>query len=254
MKRTMMVFLLLVLLILLLVVAVAAGWMIAVPLLEYQEGEQLYASLTESFCERTEDADEDRRRILSEIGVSPDFEALSAVNPEVIGWICVPNTEINYPVVQTTDNSYYLSHLVDGTENKNGTIFVDCQNAKDFSDANTVLYGHHMKNGTMLARIIQYQEQSFYDEHTKGYMITRDHIFQLDFFSGFTARADATVYRLTFPDPQSQYDWIRACYSHSDFTCSQTVAEQDKTITLSTCAYSFQEARYVLVGFLKQLA
>lgn len=82
-----------------------------------------------------------------------NFKALQQVNPDVIGWIYSPETTINYPVVQGDDNAFYLKHLADGTENRNGCPFLDLQNRSDFSDDNSIIYGHHMQNGTMFAGI-----------------------------------------------------------------------------------------------------
>ena len=85
-----------------------------------------------------------------------NFKSLQEVNSDVIGWIYSPDTTINYPVVQGDDNVYYLKHLADGTENRNGCPFLDVQNRPDFTDDNSIIYGHHMQNGTMFAGVSWY--------------------------------------------------------------------------------------------------
>ena len=86
----------------------------------------------------------------------------------MIGWIYSSDTTINYPVVQGSDNAYYLKHLADGTENRNGCPFLDVQNRPDFTDDNSIIYGHHMQNGTMFADISWYEDQNYYNEHPVG--------------------------------------------------------------------------------------
>ena len=142
------------------------------------------------FHENPEDwsgSDDQRSEDLSKPADLPviNFKALQAVNPDVIGWIYSPNTTINYPVVQGDDNAYYLKHLADGTENRNGCPFLDVQNRPDFTDDNSIIYGHHMQNGTMFAGISWYEDQSYYDEHPVMYLMTPSATYRIELFSGY---------------------------------------------------------------------
>lgn len=92
-----------------------------------------------------------------------DFAALEGVNSDIVAWLYGADTGLNYPIVQAEDNDYYLYRLLDGTWNKNGTIFMDYVNRSDFSDQNTLVYGHHMKSGAMFGALVQYKKQEFYD-------------------------------------------------------------------------------------------
>ena len=83
----------------------------------------------------------------------PDFQKLGQMNPDTVAWIYGPDTVIDYPVVQGTDNAYYLNHTVDRTESIIGSIFMECTNKPDFTDDVTVLYGHHIKAGTMFSSL-----------------------------------------------------------------------------------------------------
>ena len=94
-----------------------------------------------------------------------DFAALEGVNSDIVAWLYGADTGLNYPIVQAEDNDYYLYRLLDGTWNKNGTIFMDYVNRSDFSDQNTLVYGHHMKSGAMFGALVQYKKQEFYDAH-----------------------------------------------------------------------------------------
>lgn len=104
-----------------------------------------------------------------------DFDELEAINPDTVGWIYAPGTPINYPVVQTTDNTTYLRKLFDGTPNGSGTVFMDCDNtAPGGVDQQTTIYGHHTQDGKMFRAIDFALEQEKFDQIDKVYYITRD--------------------------------------------------------------------------------
>ena len=94
---------------------------------------------------------------------SIDFEELWALNEDVVAWLELPGTIINYPVAQGKDNNEYLRTLLDGTHHRFGTLFIDYRNEKDFSDENTIIYGHNIKAGDMFSILKNYREQSYYD-------------------------------------------------------------------------------------------
>ena len=94
-----------------------------------------------------------------------DFDSLRSVNPEIVAWLTIDGTNIDYPVAQHSDNNYYLHHLFTGEWNSSGCLFMDCNNQTDISDRHTIIYGHHMDNGTMFQNLMGYKDQSFYDGH-----------------------------------------------------------------------------------------
>ena len=182
-----------------------------------------------------------------------NFRALQEVNPDVIGWIYSPDTTINYPVVQGDDNAYYLKHLADGTENRNGCPFLDVQNRPDFTDDNSIIYGHHMQNGTMFAGISWYEDQSYYDEHPVMYLMTPSATYRIELFSGYITTMDSSAYMQTFGGIREHTDWLKDVSGRSDFRANLEISAYDRVITLSTCAYRFENARYVLHGKLVEL-
>lgn len=106
---------------------------------------------------------------------SVDFDELEAINPDVVGWIYVPGTPINYPVVQTTDNTTYLRKLFDGTPNGSGTVFMDCDDAAPGGiDQQTTLYGHHTQDGKMFRAIDYALDQDKFDQIDAVYYMTRE--------------------------------------------------------------------------------
>ena len=182
-----------------------------------------------------------------------NFRALQEVNPDVIGWIYSPDTTINYPVVQGDDNAYYLKHLADGTENRNGCPFLDVQNRPDFTDDNSIIYGHHMQNGTMFAGISWYEDQSYYDEHPVMYLMTPSAPYRIELFSGYITTMDSSAYMQTFGGIREHTDWLKDVSGRSDFRANLEISAYDRVINLSTCAYRFENARYVLHGKLVKL-
>ena len=182
-----------------------------------------------------------------------NFRALQEVNPDVIGWIYSPDTTINYPVVQGDDNAYYLKHLADGTENRNGCPFLDVQNRSDFTDDNSIIYGHHMQNGTMFAGISWYEDQSYYDEHPVMYLMTPTAVYRIELFSGYITTMDSSAYMQNFGGIKEHTDWLKEVSGRSDFRANLEISAYDRVITLSTCAYRFEDARYVLHGKLVKL-
>ncbi|MBP0986329.1 MAG: class B sortase, partial [Oscillospiraceae bacterium] len=117
-----------------------------------------------------EEVKADLYRQLQNIGA--DFAALGEINDEVVGWIQIPNTKINYPVAQSGDNSYYLRHMFNKEYNPGGGIFLDYRNSSNFSSKHSLMYGHPMNNGTMFTNITTYTTQSYYDGHTYGLLYT----------------------------------------------------------------------------------
>lgn len=176
-----------------------------------------------------------------------DFEGLQEVNPEVLGWICIEGTNVNYPLVQAADNDYYLTHLPDRSTNSSGSIFLDYRNAPDFSDYHTVIYGHNMKNGTMFAQINKYKEAEFYEANRTGMIMTPQKNMKLEVIGGYVADLWDPAWELYFESEEASQDWLRDAMERSTVGGDYVVVGGEKIITLSTCSYEFDDARFVLI-------
>lgn len=181
-----------------------------------------------------------------------DFAALSELSEDVKAWIYIEGTEVNYPIAQSEDNNYYLRRLLDGTYNTAGTLFLDYRNGEDFSDMHNVVYGHNMDDGSMFHTILKYKEQAFYDEHPTAYLMTPGKSYEIEFFSGYVAAASDDAWKMDFADERSFEDWINAAESKSYFESGIHPGSNDRLITLSTCSYDFNDARFVLLGVLRE--
>ncbi len=183
---------------------------------------------------------------------SVDFEALKAQNSEAVGWLFSENGVINYPLMQTDNNEYYLNHLISGKENINGSLFLDYLCNDDFSSRNTLIYGHSMKNGTMFATLLRYRNQAYYDAYPCFYLYTPKGNYRIDVFSGFETTADDRAYVVAFNDNE-MLSLVSYLFSKSAFRSNVQVSETDRLVTLSTCAYSHDDARFLVVGKLTPL-
>ena len=179
--------------------------------------------------------------------IDVDFNALLAMNDDIVGWIYCPNTLINYPIVQGADNDYYLTHLIDDSWNENGSIFMDYRNAFDFTDSNTLIYGHNMKTGAMFAELMNYKTQSFYNAHPYIYIFTPQQNYRMDLIAGCIVDHNASIYTLT---PTA--DIISNLMANSTFN-SDKEYPGGNVVTLSTCTSAYDNARYVILGVLTEI-
>ncbi len=233
--------------------------MIVLPLLEYRAGDQLYADLAQPAAEQPTvapqagQAGEESAQSIQEYTFAPDFAALAQVNDDIAAWLICEGTVIHYPVVQGTNNSYYLTHLFDKTRNRMGTLFIDCGNTPGFADENTVIYGHHMKSGSMFAALVGYKEQSYFDAYPAMRLLAPGGNFRVELFSGYVTGAASEAYRKTFATEEDFAQYLLDVREKSDFESDIQVTAQDRIVTLSTCTYEFNNARYVVHGKLVPL-
>ena len=177
-----------------------------------------------------------------------DFQALGERFPGIVGWIKLDGTKLDYPVMQTTDNSHYLSYLPDGTKNRSGSVFLDYRSSPDFSDRDSAIYGHESKSGEMFATLKSYRQQAFYDANPIIHFYTAEHDYDLVVFAGYLVDSGVETPQLTFKDDESFDSYIAKIKSRSFFKSDVEVSASDKLISLCTCAYDFTNARLVIVG------
>ncbi len=187
--------------------------------------------------------------------IDVDFDALLEQCPDIVGWIYCENTVINYPMVRGQDNDYYLHRFIDGSYNGGGTLFMDFKCNRDFSDPNSIVYGHHMNDGSMFASLKKYQtDPEYYSKHPTFYLNTPGQNYRVDVFAGFVCDADSDTYTIGFPDDNSFRNWLGRMVAQSDFSTDVQVGAEDRIITLSTCSYEWYDARYVVLGKLVPIA
>ena len=180
--------------------------------------------------------------------ISVDFAPLLQQNQDVIGWIYCEGTPINYPVVQSDDNEYYLRRLLDGTRNDSGTIYMDYRNSADMSDRNTYIYGHNMKNESMFGTLLHYSDQSFYEEHPAIWYFTPEQAFRIEPIAAMVVDPDSDTYNMLAEDKESLDAHLEWLLPQSELQTGADLSSVERIVTLSTCAYDYEDARYVVVG------
>jgi len=178
-------------------------------------------------------------------GFQVNFNALWVINKDIVGWLYCPDTPINYPVVQAADNEQYLRRLLDGSWNVGGTLFLDYRCASDFTGGNHIIYGHHMKSGAMFGSLVKYRSQSYYDAHPTMYLATPDRVYRVELFAGCTIESADDIYRSDVTEAELE-EMIRS----STFRADRDIPIDGPILMLSTCAYDFDNARYVVLGAL----
>lgn len=184
-----------------------------------------------------------------------DFTSLQAQNPDVYAWITVPGTNIDYPILQSgTDNSYYLTHTIDGTESPEGSIFTENYNSKDFEDPNTVIYGHNMKNGSMFQNLHNYQDRDFFDNNRDVTIYTPDAIRHYKIFAAYLYDNRHILESFDFSNPWVYKQYLDQIFSIRDMNSyidtNTEVGVEDKIITLSTCYGTQHDVRYLVQAVL----
>ena len=179
-----------------------------------------------------------------------DFGALNAKYPGTVGWLRLEGTFLDYPVMQYTDNVYFLAHLPDGTEHRSGSIFLDYRNSGDFSDKSILIYGHESRTQEMFAILKSYREQVFYEANPVIYLHTPQNDYRIVLFAGYLADSQREQPPLYFDDDESFLEYIGHLRGMSFFNSSVEVKAEDRIVSLVTCAYDFNDARLVIAGVL----
>ena len=175
-----------------------------------------------------------------------DFSALRQQNPDVLGWILIPGTRVSYPVVQGTDNSYYLDHTWRGGKNSVGAIFMEYRNSSDLSDFNTIIYGHRMNNRSMFGTLSQYKSRSYWQAHPYVYLTDDSGTHRYEIFAAGEVSVDSDVYRLGLRSDSSRQSFLDSCLALSALNTGVTPHVYDKVLTLSTCTGNGHATRWVV--------
>jgi len=177
-----------------------------------------------------------------------DFTGVKSKNSDIIAWLTIPGTVIDYPVVQGKDNSYYLSRDAKKNKNSNGALFLDYRVHADFSDFNSVIYGHHMKSGMQFQNLIKFKERVFWDSHPSAGLYTPTNTYRLEIIAVAVVRQNSPLYGYVFSSPAERKAHLDEIKSAAKFYRDVGVTENDRIVTLSTCSYEFNNARTVLIA------
>lgn len=200
--------------------------------------------------ENQQEADEEVQNFTITANDKMDFNVLWEQNPDVVAWIEIPGTVVNYPVLRSEDNEYYLLHNLDGSKGYPGCIYMESYNSEDFEDPLTILYGHNMKNGTMFGSLKKFQKEDFFEANPSLYIYLPDkvfeyeilaisqysdeHLLEQDFVSNQEGRYTFEGMKgdegLNFYEKLTKYEDSKAIFEDK-----QELTETDQFLVLSTC-------------------
>lgn len=190
----------------------------------------------------------------TKVDVPVDFEKLKKANPEIYAWINIPNTKVDYPVLQSEkSNGYYLNRTIDGSWSAYGSIYTENYNNKDFSDFNTLLYGHNMRNGRMFGSLKKFRDASFFKENRYINVYMENRILKYEIFAACTWDNLHILANRNFDIEENRTAYIEEIFAvrgmNSHIKKDIKVTAQDRIITLSTCTND-KEKRYLISGVL----
>ena len=181
-----------------------------------------------------------------------DFAELEKVNEDTVGWIRISALDISYPVVQGEDNDYYLRRTFEKEENIAGCIFLNADNRDDFTDQNTIIYGHNMKNDSMFGKLSDFREEDVFNKSRYFWIFTEDLIYQYRIFSASVVNQTGLTYQTFFLNNEFD-EFINAAFENSEVdTSGVEVTRDDRAVTLSTCTGD-DATRFVVMGKLAQI-
>jgi sortase B len=179
-----------------------------------------------------------------------DWDALRAANADIVAWIIIPGTQINYPVVQGADNEYYLYHLFDASSSGTGAIFSDYQGSKTLDAQNNVLYGHNMLDGSMFSDILKYTNQDYFNEHMVVYLGTPSQNYELEALATIKIDQNAPLRIFDFAteeDFKSFIDSTLATTVTASASLDAVKAEPKNLYSLVTCD-SFNDSQRIVLN------
>ncbi len=180
-----------------------------------------------------------------------NLDALRDVNPDVMGWIEIPGTQLAYPIMDGDDNEYYLEHTWDKKPSKAGSVFIEQLNNTDLRDFNTLFYAHRMMNGSMFGSLKHFNTKEHFEKYPYVYVLDDNGVHRYEIFSAYTAPVDGYTFVYGFRSEEGMQKFIDYCVSKSVIDTGVVPTLDDKVLTLVTCTGRGYEARWVVQARLK---
>ena len=177
-------------------------------------------------------------------------------NSDIVGWLEIEDTSINYPVLQGTDNEYYMIHNYKKQKSKNGSIFLTKDYDWSIPSSNLLIYGHNLNNGTMFQELLKYEKESFYKQHPVIRFTTENEDAEYEIIAVLKARvyykSEKNVFRYYYfvnAKTEDEYnEFVKNAKSESLYSIEKTAKYGEQLITLSTCSYHVKDGRFAVVG------
>ena len=215
----------------------------------------------DSEIETESDTSTPTKPTLADLGITPpnkniDWDSLNAMNEDVYAWIYIPGTYVDYPILQHPDKlSYYLKRSPERTESKYGSIYTQYLNSKDFTDPNTVIYGHKYRKTTQMFTTIHYYESlEFFEENRYIYIYTPKNVLVYEVFAAYEGTNENLLISYDFSIESSYAAYLKKIFEARDqnahYLEGVELTTEDRIVTLSTCITGDENSRYLVQGVL----
>lgn len=238
---------------------------------EYGAAKTAYTEMTEKYAPKLINKTppgENREAMENEVPEEPETEAEPVIDFEglnakckfgsVAGWLYCEGTQINYPIMQCDDNSYYLHKLIDGTYNNSGSLYTDFRCAEDFRGTNTVIYGHNMASGAMFGELKNYvNDEKFFEDHPSMTLYTPNGDYLVEIFSSFkTETSNELIWQFEFENDADYTDYLSYLIQQNKIPSGPNinVTPADKIVTLITCGAGTENTRTLVLGKLTEIS
>lgn len=219
----------------------------------YDEAAQTYNEVAENYTKPKENAEpktgpEKKDILYEQAPIEVDFEELqkTCTNGNVVGWLYCEDTLINYPVVCGTNNVFYLDHLIDGTYNVSGTLFMDCANDENWADKNTIIYGHHMGDGSMFGLLQKFRIQDYAKEHPYMWLMTPTADYKLEYLGCYVTDTESMSFNTKFNTSEFK-EFLEYTVKSFYYPIDKELSLEDRLVSLSTCSYESNNVRQITV-------
>lgn len=169
--------------------------------------------------------------------IRPQFQRLLNINPDIVGWLTIDHTKVDYPILQSSDNDYYLNRNYKKAESKAGSFFMDFRNQIDTNDKQTIIYGHEMKDGSMFGQLKKFLDEDFFTQNQHFQYETLYASYDVEVFSVYLTTTDFNYIETDFSSDEEYIEYLRVIKGKSEIPTDIQVDEEDTIITLSTCNY-----------------
>ena len=221
---------------------------------EYEEARKIALSQSTETAVKTEEYKENKPREYDpfvEQLIQTDLKALQEINPEVVGWIYIPDTDIDYPVLKHEDNEYYLNHSWENTKNPNGAIFFDCESSVELEDFNTLIYGHRINNRHMFSGLSKYNSLEYLNAHPSIYLVTEKGVYRYDIFSAYQTGLQTITFGMKIETENMRKEFINFAIDYSEPDTGIVPGTDSRILTLATCSFNGM-ARQVVQAVLNE--
>lgn len=206
--------------------------------IDYYQNRKLLNNLQETFYDAASAEMDEHEEFTSNSTIRPGFDELLKQNPDVVGWITIDGTQIDYPILQADDNVQYLTRNYFQQESRAGSIYLDYRNDIQLHDErNIVVYGHRMKDGSMFQHLTKFLDKDFFDTHRTFEFDTLYDSYEAEIFAVYNTLTDFDYIKTDFVNDEEYAQLLSDIQSISKFETDVEVGVDDAIITLSTCDY-----------------